>query len=231
MDKNILLVLGGTWHDFDGFVATMRPVFEQADYAVEATYDLDALTRLGEIACDVVLLYTCLTAQREDGQPATWKHSDAQATALVEWVRAGGGLLAAHAATVAGQSSPALKALMGGAFVTHPPAFAFTVYPLYREHPITAGVEAFTVHDELYVQMYDATVEIHAVTLDRGMAYPMVWSRSEGRGRVAHIALGHGPEAWNLPPYQRLMRQAVDWLSEHHNGQACMEMSERLEML
>lgn len=215
MGKNILIVLGGTWHDFDGFTAAMQPVFEQAGYTVKVTYDLDTLIRLDEIACDVVLLYTCLTAQREDGQPATLKHSDAQAAALVEWVRSGGGLLAAHAATVAGQFSPALKALIGGAFVTHPPAFAFTVYPLYREHPITAGVEAFTVHDELYVQAYDDGVEIHAIALDRGVAYPMVWSRSEGRGRVAHIALGHGPEVWNLPPYQRLMRQATDWLSEH----------------
>lgn len=211
--KKVLILLGGTWHDFDGFAAAMQPVFEQAGYTVEATYDLDALTRLGEIGCDVALLYTCLTEQLEDGRPATLKHSEAQVTALVEWVRAGGGLLAAHAATVAGQSSPALRALMGGAFVTHPPAFAFTIYPLYREHPITAGIPAFTVYDEFYVQAYDATVEIHAVALDRGVAYPMVWSRSEGRGRVAHIAMGHGKEVWSLEPYQRLMAQAVEWLA------------------
>lgn len=211
--KSILIVLGGTWHDFDGFAATMKPVFEQAGYSVESTYDLDTLTRLDKIACSVVLLYTCLSEQREDGQPATLKHTEAQVAALVEWVRAGGGLLATHAATVAGQSSPALKALMGGVFVSHPPQFPFTVYPLYREHPITAGIEAFTVHDEFYMQAYDATVEVHAVALDRGVAYPMVWSRTEGRGRVAHIALGHGPEVWGLLQYHRLMLQAIDWLA------------------
>ncbi len=212
--KKVLIILGGTWHDFDGFAATMQPVFEQAGYTVEATYELEALTRLDKIGCKAVLLYTCLTEQLEDGRPATLKHSDAQVVALVEWVRNGGGLLAAHAATVAGQSSPALRALMGGAFVTHPPAFAFTVYPLYREHPITAGIEAFTVHDELYVQEYNADVEVHAVTVDRGVAYPMVWSRSEGRGRVVHVAPGHGPEVWSLKPYQRLMQQALDWLTQ-----------------
>jgi type 1 glutamine amidotransferase len=212
--KNVLLILGGTWHDFDGFAATMQPVFERAGYTVEATYELEALTRLDQIGCKVVLLYTCLTEQQEDGRPATLKHNDAQVAALVEWVRNGGGLLAAHAATVAGQSSPALRALMGGAFVTHPPAFAFTVYPLYREHPITAGIEAFTVHDELYVQEYNADVEVHAITVDRGVAYPMVWSRSEGRGRVVHVAPGHGPEVWSLKPYQHLMQQALDWLTQ-----------------
>ncbi|MCX7682201.1 MAG: ThuA domain-containing protein [Anaerolineae bacterium] len=213
--KKVLMLLGGTWHDFDGFAATIRPVLEQAGYAVEATYDLDTLTRLGELGCDVVLLYTCLTEQLEDGRPATLKHSAAQIAALAEWVKAGGGLLAVHAATVAGQSSPTLRALMGGVFVTHPPAFAFTVYPLHREHPITAGVPAFTVYDELYVQDYDADVAIHAVTIDRGVAYPMVWTRTEGRGRVAHIAMGHGEEVWILKPYQQLLQQAVKWLTTH----------------
>ncbi len=212
--KSILLILGGTWHDFDGFTATMQPVFEDAGYVVTATYDFDALTELGASDYDVTLLYTCAGEVRDDPDAKTAPgFSEAQASSLVEWVRRGGGLLAAHAATVAGQSSPALKALMGGVFVIHPPQFSFTVYPLYREHPITAGIEAFTVHDELYVQAYDDSVEIHAVALDRGVAYPMVWSRSEGRGRVAHVALGHGPEVWGLKPYQRLMLQALDWLT------------------
>jgi type 1 glutamine amidotransferase len=212
--KRILIVLGGTWHDFEGFTAAVRPVFENAGHVVAATYDFDALTRLSEGKYDMALLYTCAGEVRDDPDAKTSPgFTEAQVTSLVEWVRGGGGLLAAHAATVAGQSSPALVALMGGVFVSHPPQFAFTVYPLYREHPITAGVAAFTVHDELYIQAYDPAVEIHAVTLDRGVIYPMVWSRSEGRGRVAHIALGHGPEVWCLQPYQRLMLQAMDWLT------------------
>jgi type 1 glutamine amidotransferase len=46
-----------------------------------------------------------------------------------------------------------------------------------------------------------------------GVAYPMVWSRTEGNGRVAHIAMGHDVKVWNLQPYQRLMLQAIDWLT------------------
>jgi type 1 glutamine amidotransferase len=84
---------------------------------------------------------------------------------------------------------------------------------MYEEHPITAGVEAFAVHDEFYVQAYDDTIAIHAIALDRGVAHPMVWSRSEGQGRVAYVAMGHGPEVWKLEPYQRLMLQAVEWLT------------------
>jgi type 1 glutamine amidotransferase len=210
--KHILIVLGGTWHDFDGFVATMKPVFEAAGHTVESTYDLDILTCLDEGRYDVVLLHTCLGAPGEDdAEPLA--HPDAQAEALVEWVRSGGALLASHAATVSAQSGPALKTLMGGVFVSHPPQFAFTVYPLFGEHPIRDGIAAFTVYDEFYVESYEPSVDVHMVALDRGVAHPMVWSKHEGQGRVAHVAIGHDVKVWSLEPYQRLMLQAIDWLT------------------
>lgn len=211
-EKRILLVLGGTWHDFDGFAAVMRPVLEGRGYVFEATYDLGVLARLHEGRYRLVLFYTCLGEQREDGTVQEGL-ADEQAIGLVEWVRGGGALLTVHAATVLGQSSPELKALMGGVFVSHPPRFVFPVYPCYGEHPITAGVQAFTVHDEFYVEACDDSVTLHMVAFDRGIAYPMVWSRHEGQGRVAHIAMGHDAEVWTLGLYQRLLLQAADWLT------------------
>jgi type 1 glutamine amidotransferase len=210
--KRILTVLGGTWHNFDGFTTALTPVFESAGHIVESTYDLEALTHLHQGRYDLVLLYTCLGMPQDPAtEPAP--PTDAQAESLVKWVRDGGALLAAHAATVSSQANPKLKALMGGVFIEHPPQFTFTVYPLFGEHPITAGIDAFTAHDELYIQAYDETVAIHMAALDRGIAYPMVWSKHEGTGRVAHVALGHGPEVWRLQPYQQLMLQAVSWLT------------------
>jgi hypothetical protein len=207
------MVLGGTWHDFDGFAAAMTPILEKAGHAVDATYDLDALTRIAEGHYNLVLLNTCVGEQREDIGPTAPGFTDAQAERLASWVQGGGGLLAVHAATVASQSSPALRTLLGGVFVTHPPQFSFTVYPLYEEHPITAGIKAFAVHDEFYVQDYDPSVEIHMVALDRGVAHPMVWSKREGKGRVAYVAMGHDLGVWSLEPYQRLTLQAIDWLT------------------
>ena len=210
--KRILIVLGGTWHDFDGFVATMKPVLEAVGHIVDSTFDLDVLTRLDEGHYDLVLLHTCLEApENDDSEPET--HTDAQVEALVRWVRGGCALLASHAATVSAQSSPELKALMGGVFVSHPPQFAFSIYPLYREHPITDGITAFTVHDEFYVEIHEPSVDIHMVALDRGVAHPMVWSKSEGKGRVAHIAMGHDEKVWGLESYQQLMLQAIAWLT------------------
>ena len=211
--KKTLIILGGMWHDFEGFAAAHRPLLEAAGCQVEATYDLDMLTRLPELGVDVVISYTSLSKHRE-GQNDTGPEqlTDAQVNGLAGWVCAGGSLLAAHSATVVGSSNPDLGRLMGGVFESHPPQFAFTVVPLYGEHPITAGVEAFTVHDEFYIQRLVTPVDIHMAAFDRGYAYPMVWSKTEGLGRVVHLAMGHSALVWDLPLYQRLFMQSMQWL-------------------
>jgi uncharacterized protein len=212
--KRILLVLGGLWHDFDGFRDYFVPILTEAGHTVDATYDLDTLIRPELAGYDLVMVYTSLSEHREgrnDTNPETL--SPAQTASLAAYVRAGGGLLAVHGATVSGQPNPAMRALMGALFVSHPPQFAWTVYPMHQPHPITEGAEAFTVHDEFYVQDVTADIAVHMVALDRGVAHPMVWTRAEGQGRVAGIAMGHGPLVWGLAPYQRLLHQAIAWVA------------------
>lgn len=211
--KRILLLLGGLFHDFDGFERALRPLVTTHGHNLTATYDLSTLERLGEDAYDLVMVYTSLSRHRE-GQPtdAPETLTPAQTEALVDWVRAGGALLGIHSATVSGQENAAYRRLLGGRFLEHPPQFAFTVYPLSGSHPITEGIEAFTVHDEMYIQECEPDLQIHMIALDRGVAYPMVWSKQEGRGRVAHITMGHTETVWSLPQFERLVLQSIDWL-------------------
>jgi type 1 glutamine amidotransferase len=68
---------------------------------------------------------------------------------------------------------------------------------------------AFEILDEFYIQKYDPCVEIHMIALYQGVAYPMVWSRTEGNGRVACVAPGHFSHFWSHPSYQRLMLQTA----------------------
>ena len=213
--KHVLILLGGLWHDFDGFASAMESLLESHGFQVEATYDLDHLLHLEENRYDLVLSYNCFSAHREgfnDTSPVGL--DNAQLDGLTSWIGSGGAFLAVHAATVIGESDPAFGELIGGVFVSHPPAFTFTVYPVFGEHPITMGIEAFTVHDEFYVETHTPAVQVHMVAFDRGVAYPMVWSKAEGRGRVAHIAPGHSQEVWGLKTYQQLLLQAIDWLTK-----------------
>jgi type 1 glutamine amidotransferase len=209
--KRILLILGGTSHDFDGFAQSMDVTLSEDGHRLEATYDRDTLTELDNHAYDLVMVGTCLSAMSKKQDPAL-DYTDAQVAGLYRWVKAGGKLLGVHAATTSGQLHPELAELMGGTFIEHPPQFSFTVYPLFREHPIIADINAFTVQDEFYIQSINDDVDIHMVAIDRGHAYPMVWTRPHGDGQVAYIGMGHDEKVWDLEPYQQLMRQAVAWL-------------------
>jgi type 1 glutamine amidotransferase len=51
------------------------------------------------------------------------------------------------------------------------------------------------------------------VALHQDVAHPLVWSKAEGDGRVAYIALGHSQAVWSAAPYQRLVLQTLAWLT------------------
>src|SRR5690242_5529458 len=136
--KKVLILLGGLWHDFDGFASAMQALLTPHGFQVEATYDLDHLLHLEEHDYDMVISYTSFSKHREgynDTSPV--KLTNAQIDGFTNWVCNGGALLAVHSATVIGESDPTLGELIGGVFVFHPPPFTFTVYPIYGEHPMT----------------------------------------------------------------------------------------------
>jgi uncharacterized protein len=209
MQKRMLLLLGGAYHDFEGFTAAVRPLFEAEGYGASATYNLITLERLAGEEIDVVLMYTGFSADAADRAPNV-----AQSEALFDWVQAGGGLLAVHGATVIPEDNWTLRGLVGGTFNSHPPQFAFSVTPMAQTHPVIRDVAAFTVEDELYVHRTTEDIQVHMVAVDRGVAHPMVWTREEGSGRVAYVAPGHGPAVWEHPVYRRLLLQAAAWLTD-----------------
>jgi|SRR5690554_1836034 len=210
----VLAFLSGGWHDFNGFAGVMKSLLTPHNFTLDVSFDPDSLLRLDEMDYRVVINYTCFLRPEEKTRvTGAEKLEKKQVTALSGWVKNGGGLLAAHAATVTGRSPSELRRLIGGSFLSHPEPFAFTVYPLLEKHPITAGLKAFTVYDEFYMEEYDPSVRLHMIAVDRGTAYPMVWSKTENKGKVAHVALGHDENVWNHPAYRRLMLQSVIWLA------------------
>lgn len=211
--KKALLLLGGIWHDFEGFYQSLNEILQPRGWEIEATYQMDRLSRLQQEPVDLVISYTCLGKHREgydDHGPESL--SLEQISAWRRWVQAGGSVLAVHSATVLGDSDESLAALLGGSFIEHPPQFNFTVYPLSRMHAIIEGVEAFNIRDEFYIQNVNPQVDVHMVAIDRGKAYPMVWSKTEGKGKIAYLAPGHNLDVWRHPAFGKLVEQSVHWL-------------------
>ena len=67
-EKEMLILLGGIWHDFKGFTSAMQNLFE-GQFKITATYDLDVLTKLDVSKPDILLSYTSLVpARHQPGQ-------------------------------------------------------------------------------------------------------------------------------------------------------------------
>ncbi len=211
--KKALLLLGGSWHNFDGFAQWFSDFLAPLGWEVTVTFDLDQLLSLEKTDYDLVASYTCFSANpdRENAKGAGRMEPE-QVAALYHWVHRGGAFYAVHSASVLGDTNPLYADMVGGRFIQHPPAFEYTVYPMYKKHEITKGIAAFQVNEELYISDYDGALHLLMASMLDGVIYPMVWCKHEGLGRVVHNSLGHNAATWNLPEYQQLTEQSINWL-------------------
>ncbi len=82
------------------------------------------------------------------------------------------------------------------------------------DHPVTQGVENFTVFDEVYGGFWVAPDAHVLLTTDHPQStQEIAWVRTEGEGRVVYIQPGHGPQVFDHPAYRTLVRNAVVWAS------------------
>jgi type 1 glutamine amidotransferase len=166
---------------------------------------LPDLAKVKRADYDVLLFY---------GGPQT---DELQERAIENFVDQGGGVVALHHASA--NSSKSWLQLIGGRFAGHPPISEVEVIVAEGKHPITAGVEdRFKIFDEAYRHN---SVAKNRTILARLKERPgdkkpdpnleILWTREVGKGRVVYNALGHGPEAWTNPNWQKLVVQSILW--------------------
>jgi uncharacterized protein len=136
--------------------------------------------------------------------------SDEQMGALLDEVRGGTGFVGLHAATATFRSSQAYHGMIGSWFGRHDPIKTFRVEITEPDHPVTAGVSAFEIEDELY-ELKDVVADIHVLAHAEG--HPMVYTRQYGLGRVCYIAPGHDRRSLGRPEYAQLVDQAIRWVA------------------
>jgi uncharacterized protein len=83
-----------------------------------------------------------------------------------------------------------------------------------KQHPITAGVDDFTIHDETYHKYYTSPdVKVLLKTDHPKNEPPVAWVHRYGRSRVFYFMLGHGPTAWQNPNYPRILLNGIRWVA------------------
>jgi len=107
--------------------------------------------------------------------------------------------------------------MTGGQWVAHPGGSipSYRVHIVQRGHPITRGIEDFTmVNTEQYYMHVDPSNDVLATTtFASGCVMPQVWTRTWGKGRVFYTALGHTHKDFAIPEALEIVRRGMLWAS------------------
>lgn len=251
----IHIVTGGRFHDFDLARLTLLTLIAEDDrIRTTCAQDFAGVGALEDHAG--VILYTC------DLMPG-----DAEAEALDAFVRGGGRLFALHAANAgleftdgpelvtsgvripglvkptAETVAPLFMDLLGSRFQAHLAAQTMHFHIEDHDHPVTAGLDDFTLVDEPYMATPLGTYRTLISARYKGEApgyvlsdwpddppRPQLYVKAHGAGGVLYSPLGHAcgrfdmqplmDEApvvrgpWDAPAFQELLRRGIRWIVE-----------------
>jgi uncharacterized protein len=183
---------------------------------VTATEDLSALNELPSYSA--VVFFT-------SGELAL---SDSQKQFFLDFIRRGGGFAGFHSATDTLYTWPEYGELIGGRFDGHPWVQQVRIDVEDPDHPATKDLApSFAITDEIY-QFRDFSRDRVRVlmTLDTSSVdtkipgvnrtdedFALAWTRLFGSGRVFYSALGHFEDTWRDPRFQKLVEQALLWIT------------------
>ena len=199
---NTLVFAGGAIHDWKGCSKEIVGALSQRDEFEITTIeeDLDALVAPNLDAYDLIVFYYTVG-----------EISDAQKNGLLNHIASGKGYVGVHSAADSFRGCPEYRAMVGGHFITHPRYREYQVSIVDSEHPITEGLDEFTVTDEQYITDYYPRVHVLASALWKGDAMPVAWTKSWGDGRVFYLALGHDAKACQHEMFPILLQRGALW--------------------
>jgi type 1 glutamine amidotransferase len=206
----VLIVGGGTSHDFDKWYRNADAVTLRRDGLCTVTYtnNTDSIADY-LINADVLYLAT--------NQPIKGRGRQA----ILAFAHAGKGLILGHPALWYNwEDWPSYnQTLVSGGARSHDKYGSFEEEIVNTSHPVTKGVDLkFVVKDERYhyiTDIFGPGIEVLANNHVTGsdMVYPSVFIVKNDATRIVCIALGHDEGSHDLIPYQTILRNAVKWVA------------------
>lgn len=204
MAKKLLCICGDFYHPAQ-VPAEGLAFLGELGWELDIRNDGRALTKEYLDECAAVILTRGDSA--EGGSRASW-YTDDEVTALCDYVRSGGGLVAIHAGLTCDDER--IRELVGCRFLYHPEQCKVRTAPLCP-HGITEGVGEFALTDEHYVVGILAQVTPLLTSASDAELNCGGYVRSYGDGRVCALMPGHNPEVWANADFSRAIKQAVEW--------------------
>ena len=216
---DVVLVVGGLWHDFDFARRELLALLAEHDeFRVRCQADYEDTTWLESGAthyAKILVTYTC------DVRP-----SDHAQRVIRDWVEGAGRMVALHGTNSALDLTPdgwnAIRDIalwadtLGSQFIAHPPIAPYTVENVAPDHWLVAGLEAFEATDELYLNEYPdraALTPLLQTTYQGGArgfiesdwndtdpTHLVMYLRPLGSGAVLYNTLGHCRGHYDMVP-------------------------------
>ena len=168
---------------------------------------------------DVVLFYNMPQPMPEDeGQP---HYAGKPKAAIERLIERGQGIVILHHGILAWKDWDLWNQLIGydNRNFRYKEGIDLDVKVADTEHPITQGVEPFTIHDEGYVLkgVYDNQGDA-LLTVEHQDSLPQVaWARTHDKSRVFVFPLGHDNQSWSNPAFRTILAQGIAWTADRPN--------------
>jgi hypothetical protein len=217
----ILIFSGTTGYRHDSIpsgIQALRMIAARRGLAVVASEDPAVFSTNSLNRFRAIILLSSTTDPKNPS--SEWLVGDRR-TALQQFVRSGGGVLAIHAAADSHYNWPWYARLIGGRFERHPegtPTGRITV--VAPTDPATRGLaRSLSRTDEwYYFQDYDPVSKV-LVTLDPtsigekdANPNPVAWTRQINEGRIFYTAMGHTRESYSDPWFLAHISNGLDWV-------------------
>lgn len=158
--------------------------------------------------------------------------SDSQKKNFLSLLDRGVGLVVLHHAIVSYQHWPEYEKIIGGKYpeedgkggvVTEATGYKHDeevpAVILEKNHPVTAGLQDFVIHDEIYWGFHTTPDVLPLVsTTHPKSGKPLAWARHEGKSRIVYIQFGHDHFAYENENFRRLVGQSISWVARAPAG-------------
>jgi len=214
---NVLIVTGGHGFDKPNFYKMFDEMPNIRYDQAELPKEMDLLAPGLEKKYDMVLTYDM------NNFPTITAEQREQFAALVE---AGMPLLVMHHSLCGHDNWSVYRKMIGGQYLHKPIEIDGKSYPastykhdidievqiVDKEHPITRGIENFTIRDEGYGKLYIREgVHVLLKTDHPEATAELAWTTRYGKAPIFAIALGHDKKAYDNPNLRQILHQGILW--------------------
>ena len=206
-----LLVISGGRHPYEESTPVLEEFLKAAGHDLTVTDDASVLADSDKMGSYDALVFNTLRA----GENGLSKNEQAGMTSFIE---AGKGFVCIHISGCSSDDWPQYYDITGGGWITgeswHPPFGWFQVFIDNPDHPVADGVSDFWTYDECYCGLdIQPGIDVFMHGVVEGENKPLGWSHQYGDGKVVNIALGHAGSSQQHPLFQKLILNALDYLS------------------